>query len=412
MFGSIEGLDTDECPVYHQESLIIGNATRALQCTNVVEWHLNRNSLAWLSSHAPESVISIGDLKSPNGVSTKAFNVMALESSDLSSWQCDIRYVQLAPDGELLVHLSALEGTPTESDVEVPGVARVEELVKLSRDKTIAWRITFKAMLNRAAISKDAIYLVRDREQPPSELAEAAFVKVNLKDGSIIYEVPLPSDPEIGVPYRNTSLALMADKSMAIWNDLAGKIHIFSTLSGQVLQTINRKPTKDLILSSNENKFWSIEYEGVSSVGTYDKETNTFVLEDLLPRPFLFSNGSCFDSDRPIFCSIMSDTPVSCQQSQEFDYDLLATTLDPFSTIWIAAKHQSTLKYLVDCRRDEFKYITLPPRSAKEKERRHLEAELPRYNGTDTFFGMCEDFLVFHSRSVESLLLVDFWPTW
>ena len=398
--------------MYHQESLIAGNATRALHCTKVSDWHISSNSLVFLTSYDRGSEISICDLKSNSGVSTKTFDVEALDPHNLDPRQVGINHVLIAPDGELLVHLSCLEMSPTESKKVSPCLNRVEKLVKLSRGKDITWQITFNVVLNRPVVSEDAIYFVRDGQQPPSRLTKPAFCKVNLKDGKIIYETSLSSDLEVGIPHYNTSLRLMADKSMAIWNDLDDKIHIFSTASGRVLYTFDQTTNADLVLSNAENKFWIIDrYEG-SIIGTYDKETSIFMLQALEIRPSRFNEPWCIDGDRPMICSLIHETSMPYHQYPWTRDDLHATGTDPFTMMGIAAGHESVQEYLCRPNYPQSTYVTLPPRSAKEKERRHLEAELPWSVHDGDFFGMCEDYVVFHDWSNKTFLLVDFWPPW
>lgn len=76
--------------------------------------------------------ISICALKSDDGVSTKPFDIVELDAKDLDHWQVGIKYVQIAPDGELLVNLSSLERCPSESDFQTGYVDIVEKLVKMT----------------------------------------------------------------------------------------------------------------------------------------------------------------------------------------------------------------------------------------------------------------------------------------
>ena len=201
-------------------------------------------------------------------------------------------------------------------------------------------------------MTEDAIYFVKDKQWTPSRLTKPAFCKVNMKDGNIIYETPLHSDLQVGIPHHKTSLRLMADKTMALWSGLNSKAHIFSTASGEVLYTFNQRTSKGVALSSAENKFWSIDRDEVLSIGTYDKATNNFILQTLSIRQCMFNESKCIDGDRSMICSFIHETPMPYRQYSGTNSDLQTTTLDPFTMVCIAAGHESVQNYLFHPRYD------------------------------------------------------------
>ena len=383
----------------------------------------------WLNSRREFSKISICALKGHNGVSTASFDVIELNAKNLVPSQMGVRYVQLAPDGQLIVQLDYLPYSRMELDVLL-GLCKSEEiLIKLSRDKAITWQVALKAMINRPAIGKDSIYYVQEQQESPSDLAQPAFFKADLKDGSIIYEVPLPSHLIIRIAHHNTSLKLTADESLAIWTDLDNKAYVFSTATGELIYAWDRPFSKDLVVSSTKNKFWDVQLDfdnfgSVEESHVHIKSANPFMIERLcLPRAH-FGESRFFDGDRLICGSLWHENPFPER------YDLWPPyrfrdmdVVDPFTVINILAGPDSTSKYLeysrlnptrlypYDCFADKTT-ITLPRRSTKERERRTLETELPWLIHDGDYFGMCEDYLVLHSRSDQTLLLVDFWPTW
>jgi len=415
--------NTHRSLVYHQGSLLAGNATRAIKCTDVTDWHIGNNSLVWLRARAPGCYqILICALKSDDGVSTKPFDIVELDAKDLDDRQVSIEYVQIAPDGELLVHLSSLERCPG-------GV--VEKLVKMTRGKAFTWQIKLKAMINRPVIGKSAIYFVRPRQELQPAPIEAAFCKASLKDGSIIYEIPLPEEYgiKIGVPYRNTSLTLTPDESWAVWNDLEGKAYIFSTVSGQVIHTFPRSSNTSVVVVSSVGNIIRDIHNGWgysrshSTVIFFSKEADAFATErlDLPMKPI--SESWCFDGDRPVFCYLLHEDTMQPVDIPWPPNHIDHTALDPFTTIGIrpgevslptyrnGALHKEAESYRPDGMQSVVT-VTLPPRSMGEDKRRDLEVELPWSFHVGDYFGMYEDYLVFHSRLDDSLTLVDFWPTW
>lgn len=414
--------------MYHQGSLLAGNATRAIKCAGVTDWHIGNNSLIWLKTRTPGCYpLSICALKSDDGVSTKPFDIVELDAKDLDNWQVSIKYVQLVPDGELLVHLSSLErysGGSASFDI-------VEKLVKMTRGKVFTWQIRLKAMINRPAIGKDAIYFLRDRQKLHAPSMEAAFCKASLRDGSVLYEIPLPQQYGInsGIPCRNTSLTLTPDESWAVWNDIDGRAYIFSTASGQVIHTFPRSFNRSVVVSSVDNKIRDIQRgqgysQPHSTVVSYNKKADAFVTERLCMPVEQISESWCFDGDRPIFCYLLHERPIPPFHNLTGTLNHIEnTTLDPFTAVGIRPAEVSPPKYLHNALNNEPRSstvddmqsvvtVTLPPRSMDEAGRRDLEVELPWTISVGDYFGMSEDYLVFHSRSDGSLVLVDFWPTW
>ncbi len=369
-------------------------------------------------------------LKSHNGISTKSFDIVELDAHGLDEWQVQLRSAQSTPDGELLVHLSTWE---RKTNSRGGSFDEIEKLVKISRAKTFTWKITLKAIINRPAIGKDTVYFVRDREGPIG-WNDVTFCKMNLKDGTIIYEVPLAQN--LGIitfPYRNTSLTLTPDESLAIWNSDFGQVYVFSTASGQTIDTFVQSSDKSLAVSSCGNTIWDVYYGGghtqpPSRKITYDSKTNTATAVGVYVPPRHFRKPWCFDGDRSMIGYLIHNKPIPLSHDPWALDELENTTVDPFTTIDIHAGHDAVFGYLEKCRKHEgysdlhewnamgsptdLVTVTLPPRPKKEKERRTLEVELPWKSRKEDFFGICEDYLVFHSRNDESLLLVDFWPTW
>ena len=252
------------------------------------------------------------------------------------------------------------------SSVYFPCLYSAERLVKMSRDKTIRWQITFDAELNRPAMTEDAIYFVKDKQRTPSGLTKPAFCKVNMKDGNIIDETPLHSDLQVGIPHHKTSLRLTADTTMALWSGLNSKAHIFSTASGEVLYIFNQRSSKGVVLSSAENKFWSIDRDGVLSIGTCDKATNNFTLQTLSIRQCMFNEPWCIDGDRSMICSFIHETPMPYRQYSGTNSDLQATTLDPFTSVLQPGMNQSRITCFILSLR--FVYEGHPPATPWQRE--------------------------------------------
>ena len=406
-------------------------------CTKVQEWHIGSSSLVWIGSHKEDVTLSIGALKSSNGISTSSFERIDMSANKLISHQVRINYVQMTPDGELLLQITALEKCPILSK-KFPGYSsQVEKIVKMSSDKLVIWELKLKATINRPAIGKDAIFFVRAAEETPLTIHnkplpsttiallpaisdEPFFYKVSLKDGSIIFSVPLPkpSGAKISIPSHNTSMALTSDESLAIWNDLESKAYIFSSVTGAVIHIFDRSSQRLSIICTVDSKLWDLLYcerfqyhrLPVTTAITFDKDKATFTEKRVfLPRTNGLKSWS-FDGDRPLYCyfrrsEVMSSYPPSGMPPHNQN-----TTFDPFMTIAIYDGRKSAIDDM-DHRADDVN-ITLPPYRGKGPERRLLELELPQEVQDGDFFGMCDDYLVYHHRSDEWLLLVDFWPTW
>lgn len=362
-------------------------------------------------------------LKSDDGVSTKPFDIVELDAKGLGELENCMKYVQITPDGELLVHLTSLKRRCSD---EV-----VEKLVKMTQGKVFTWQIKLKAQISRSVIGKSAIYFVQHRQKLQSAPIEAVFCKASLKDGSVIYEIPLLEryGIEIGVFYRNTSLTLTPDENCAAWNDLLGKVHIFSTASGQVIHTFPLSYNASVVaVSSVDNTIrvihngWGHSRSHLTAI-SFIKETDTFGAErfDLPMKPI--GHSWFWDGDRRIFCYLLHEAIMQADDIPWPPNQVDCTTLDPFTTIGIRPRELSLPAYISDDLHNRaasfmpegmrsVATVTLPPRSMGEDKRRDLKVELPLSPQYGDFFGMYEDYLVYDSRFDHSLTLVDFWPTW
>ena len=406
--------------------MISGEATRAIKCEKVQDWHIADNSLIWVGSPETNSQISIGSLKKPNGVSTKSFDTMEIEIDWLSSKRGGIKYVQMTHDGDLLLRISAFPflykcrrsgGEP----------AIFEGLLKMSLDNVCAWKLKLRASINRPAIGRDAIYFIRAKDTPstvPSKRIKArkrekTFYKVSLKDGSIVYSVPFATEDgsSVSVPFLENSMSLTSNEEFAIWDSLDGKAYVFSTASGAVLHTFKRSGNGPLVSSATKNKIWDINIDAepphwTSKIVTLNKDEKTIV-EEPLHLPSLASQDSwCFDGDRQLMCVFEHPEAKALLDFPEQQlYGVRLGIRDSFSLIGVRIVEEcppprSILQYR------ESAHITLPPHAGRGPNRRLLELELPWEIGMYDYFGMCEGYLVFHNRTEQTLILVDFWPTW
>lgn len=412
--------------VYYNESLTLGNATRAVLCTGALDWHLDHDTLVWSNKKGD---LSIRDLRSRDN-----FPIISPATSiDFRSFKIPfntMNSVQLTEDGDMVV---AIQGCKS-GDLP-PTWHYGQKLMKITREGTVLWKMDVPSLISIPSLGKTALYFV---ERPPNPLTSEpvlAFVKASLEDGSIFYRNQLPS--RYGRVMANDGdrhLRLFADEAFAVWRDIENSAYVFSTKTGHVIQVYPRTTRTPPVVGRHSSFIWDINSNLLSphpNVYHTWPEFHAFfsqriTCQDASPA-LKFEAIHFLDQIRYRYphsewrfsgdhCAFFYFTHV-VRANMDFDRRFLGQNepTDPFTNVWAAIMEEGPSGQPESFEIYE-KYsavrISLPPRSESSGERRPLELDLPWRLKENDFLGMVNDYMVYHSPDEEILLLVDFWPNW
>ena len=281
---------------------------------------------------------------------------------------------------------------------------KTHRLVKVSAQGTVLWSIDLEASMTRPAIGKDSVYFIHGPCYKTSKGSSKmlSFARHKLCDGSKVFDVPIA--PELQAHRKiqdlDRSLLLSGNECMASWRKNSnGDVYIFSTSSGQLLKTIEqyriRNPPllQSVVPSLHTPGFW-ITNSRTTKLTTYDEVSGSFSDVDFYyvdEKPFPHSGSTTFDGNHSVFLRIVH------------------AAVD-----WYASDHNGTNPFgqFAISPTEGTATVTLPGRSKREAKRRDFELEVPWKLDEEDFFGMMNDYLIYQSPKNESLILVDFWPTW
>ena len=383
--------------MYYQQNLEAGFATRAIRCNGASDWHVHENRLLWGRMEEPRLVL---DLRTVDGTSITESDSMTLHfSHPLPNGTCR-RYVQIIPGGDFLMTTVLIQDTGK----------RAHKLKRISAGGSVLWSLNLKGTMTRPVIGKENIYFVRASSLKDGvRTCKMFFAKRKICDGSIIFDVPIPPGTRIRKKMLDYdgSLLLTGNERLVSWGKITrSEVYIFSTSTGQVLYTVHQPRSFSPLLQSVGSSTYTAGFwhtgERTTILSSYDEASNSFSeVQDYQVDGGLTDDPPfvIFDGDRSIFLRVLhSRAGYKGGRTNHFAQLAIlpaAQALDSESE-----SSDSTIP------------ITLPGLSKADGKRRDLEFELPWTFKEGDFYGMMNDYLVYHSRELESLVLVDFWPEW
>lgn len=419
--------------MYYQESLRRGYASRAIKCTGAMDWHISQDTLTWSNKSGD---VSIRKLRIQSKNTFVNSEMKEIDLRDMFTYSPSIRSVQPICGGDLIVGSTSQEySNPYDATLY-----RGEYIARISQEKLVVWKVESKICVIKPAIGEDALYFIQ--LMPPHGGArvqrEAKIVKINLQDGSVLFSIPAPMpDPHLMV---NLHWRLTSNEKFLIWKGSDASIYVISTSSGGLIDSYTTAHWSRFGTSLNNDQHWHIDstkycrgpFLGIlpgacdecSMVVSYEedcrrKQMHIFFLFDSWHR-FDWSAQS-LDLNKSIFLGFhhINDPTLG------LDWRLIGQQpTDPLTTVWIQlldetiGRHKRTEIEVVELTEKwPLAEITLPDRSQKVKGneklvRRKFEVDVPWTMEEEDFFGIKDNYLIYHSPAEEMLLLVDFWPSW
>lgn len=421
--------------MYLYESIKLGYATRAYKISGVRDWHLNGSSLLYSNGVDKASVRKLRQ-GAACGVSVD-YDDIPIGMAGIKRGTLEIPYMLLTNTGEILAVFRAHhnEGAFTDS---------ISLTIVRGGQK---WHRPLSGSICKPAIGKEAVYFMQSEQSSDNDAKYGpAFKKLSLKDGTTMFASYPPQIIETGVfvrqdqehqpekPYGkvkepttgrkidianlDTSLQLCGNETLAVWCDAALRVHIFSTVTGQILSTYDRSEHTRLAVSVVHPMIWDVAFDsrylGVNAVRltSYNEAmeafncgfSTLFGASNIVDTRFI-------DADYPLGFDLLNSVHLVHED-----------TRDPFVTLGIMgvekiineAKQKAWLKASPDTHQittEEAVKVTLPPK-AGQKDRRLLEIEAPWKVDKNDFLGLVQGYLVYHNFVDEELIVLDFWPEW
>ena len=313
------------------------------------------------------------------------------------------RYVQVIPGGDFLMTTLLVKDA----------VNQAHQLTRISAGGSVVWSLDLTATMTRPVIGKESIYFVHGPclENDVGE-CKMSFAKHRLCDGSIVFDVTIPSDIQIHRKMLDLdgSLLLTGNERLVSWGRFSrSDVQVFSTSTGEILFDISKPRKKkfspllqSVIPSTRTAGLWITKRR---TARFYDETSRSF---SEAQRYKLGEGGTfdprfvTFDGDHSVFLRVLHPSVSYRARTSARTNHFAQLGVVPAA---LASDSESKLS-------DPTVPITLPGRTKADGKRRELELELPWKFKEGDFFGMMNDYLVYHCRELDLLVVVDFWPVW
>ena len=351
--------------------------------------------------------ISLRRLRSQNGCRSVTEEVKELDLHGTWPEFNKIIDAQITDSGEILTH------------VDIPQLNTT--WAKLSQGGRIVWQVTTPGSVHsknvRAAVGKETIYTIDPQPRTdyhiPGQQSKKYLVARSLVDGAVLHQrlvQPLDDEHE-RLP---GDLQLASDEGWAVFKRRDRDVHIFATTGHGFTTRVYNVPGSTIVRSKVDNQMWVVNYsfsDSTRSVLLSPKE------ERVGAQPFLISDRYFSYTKKMYDCGV------------GFDPDrmlLFRILLDPLPVILVIklTRDEECVHHLRNHQNDvelrdtliEGRYgrgVTLPALPAEEPgARRDLNISLPWTTRNRDYFGVMDDYVVYHSVEDEMLLVLDFWPVW
>ena len=461
--------------VYHSKNLKRGMASRAVNFTHVIDWHIMGDRLVHWSK--PGGGICVRTLRGPNGQACQFSDSTTFKlEEEIAGREIRTVFAQSLKDGDLLVTAcskpsSASSPDALHTDAVLMKVSLREENMKiylnndvgehwyLIEEDNLAFRIEFPGQITcRPALGQDCAYFVQNRSTSTGK-SQPRFTKVSLADGAILFSKIVPEIKEAGtiyddgqstipetsddakastpgrpidVPRLDRQMVLTKSEDLAIWSDSGLRMYIFCTHTGTLLYTHDRHPNSSISMMPGHDSFWYSYYEDTPAGRCF---THRYCCFSKAHRRVLFGLPYYQNS---LTSAIMDDACLDVRVEHE-RYNLLQATIrgsnvtvDPFTAFRIGTmdwrKHfqeavpqwvdRMVIPYLGHNHSNDQEYVVLEPRDIPYKlvtlgrGSRVLEAEIPLAGQETEKCEMVDGYLVYSNPTTDQFLLIDFFPEW
>lgn len=434
-------------------------ATRAVNITNVIDWHIMGDRLVyWIK---PGGGICVHTLRGPNGEACKISESTTFKlKKEIGNREMMTVFVQSLKDGDLLI--TACSKSPSSAGSpnalhEYTFLMRVslrEERMKYYSNDDLGeyWylieedNLTFGIELHgqiigRPALGQDCAYFVQNRSTNTSK-SQPRFTKISLADGTILFSKIMPEIKEAGIihesgrsftpelsddakvsnpgraieiPQLDRQMVLAKSEDFAIWSDPELRMYVFCTDTGTLLYTYDCDPDSSVTMCSFVNGFW-YRYCRDSIAGPYF--THHFCSFSKSQGRVLFGPPLLQDNETS---ALMDDECIDLRVEHE-RYDRSVSqewgdTLDPFTKFristmeWLKAvmfnpDSEQEHHLVIEMRDLPYKLVTLG------RGTRYLEAEIPFSGSDEDICQMVNGYLVYSNTLNNQLILIDFYPEW
>ena len=284
-------------------------------------------------------------------------------------------------------------------------------LIRMSPNGRVLWDIPHKTVESIGGIAIGTTHFYYTYSDSSGDTRH--FVARSVVNGSILCRSVTHLAPVDDPPYR---LQLSRNEKWAVVGNRSDQIWILDTATGRTIYSFDTSPESWLVFSSREDKFWQINFQIRHSPllcyeFIYKEKGDTFRRRPLwlhitLPQSPVGSLG--FDGDRQQCFHVDRDTD-----------DILAKVITA-SLIPRQPRKQKGLHRLIrtskrfeEC--SDLIPVTLPVNLHRMgTDRRDLEFPMPWtiHDKVGAECGMLEDYLIVYDEKDETLVVVDFWPTW
>ena len=355
-------------------------ATRAVNFTNVIDWHIMGDQLVYWSK--PGGEICVRKLRGPDGEACKISESTTFRLKEETAGREIITvFVQSLKNHDLLVTarskaLSSANGPDAlyEDTILMRVSLQAERMKYYVNDATgESWylieedNLTFSTefpgqKICRPALGQTSAYFVQNRSTDTSR-SQPRFTKVRLADGTILFSNRVPEIKEAGmihnngrsftpelsndveasspgraidIPELDRQMGLTKSEDLAIWSDPERRIYIVSTNTGTLLYTYDCCPNSSITMCSVRDGFWYI-YHQDALIGRYFAHHSCYFSRTqgrVVFGPPLFQNGG--------IPALMDDECIDVRVVHE-RYNMSGSvsrgsrvTLDPFTTFRIS----------------------------------------------------------------------------
>lgn len=311
-----------------------------------------------------------------------------------------------------------------------PSIPDAHKLILISLSGTVKWIAGVETPLSRPAIGKASLYLIYFRTPMAFSDNKVVLMKLSLSTGAVEMDTVLPID---GNAYGlrpatflgDVSLILSMDETYAMWVDrynytlppeFMTSHHIICTTTGSLLYEYenNQLPETYTVTSSiTQNAMWAYGYPHtwLTSQNPHDKSWATRYIRlpgtnhPYCPREPKTTIQLGFEGDRLLFSHLIHSNPTEIARQERFWSSGNSTRMRTSKFGVSAATREVKMQYAPSMP----SIVTLPDGNGR---RRVLEIKLPWADGAVSFFGFVDEFIAYHVRGEQVLLLIDFWPDW
>ena len=314
-----------------------------------------------------------------------------------------------------------------------PSIPNAHKLILVSLSGTVKWIADVENPFSRPAIGKASLYLIYYRMATAftdDQDSKVVLMKLSLSTGAVEMDKDLSiADKTYGLRpatfFGDESLVLSMDETYAMWVNryivtlppgITASHHIICTTTGSLLYRYENSHlplTYTATSSIAQNALWVCRYPHawLTSQNPHDKSWATRSIRlpgpnhPYVPREPKMTVQLGFEGDRLLFSHLIHFKPTEIERQERFWSSGNSTRMRTSKFGVSSATREVKMGYAPSMP----SIVTLPDGNGG---RRVLEVKLPWADDAVSFFGFVEDFIAYHVRRDQVLLLIDFWPDW